>query len=45
MQAGSDLHVMRSTRFLPLEVSAVMPQVHHIITMRCRASPSGATLA
>ncbi len=33
MQAGGAIHVTRSTRFLPLEVSVVLPQVCHFIIM------------
>ena len=32
MQAGSAMHVTRSTRFLPLEISAVLPRVCLIVT-------------
>ena len=33
MQAGGAMHVTRSTRFLPLEVSAVMLQVQPLTFM------------
>lgn len=32
MQGGGAMRITRSTRFLPLEVSAVLPQVCHFIT-------------
>ena len=35
MQENGAMHVTRSTRFLPLEVSAVLPQVDHVTTMHC----------